>query len=716
MFREPQAFEAQTTLKTLEGESSASLEKALVAYQDQRLDLRFAGDTGVEHLSEDPSTAKAQIQSLFDKGYELFQDAQAGFYLSRGLLGGMMAETPIAALEKKLDMKPEGKLSVFITYQWAQKDIAIAIHEAFAAKGFLVIRDEDTLHNGVYIQDFMKIITHPKLDYVLPVISASYLKSKNCMYEVNQIMKRHHWESSLLPYVVTKDDSANAHIYSGVASYEDYWQEQLTQPEGLRNRQLFKNILRNIRPFTTAITTRIQIPEGELIASGYQALFETVSQREAGREGARFREIEELLRIAAFDENMEDHEAVKQSFESAIAKIKEMKAVQGINNISAKVYGLYGEYLFREDNQKEGERYLRIAKKFGFKPSDTSEILSADVARLSVEPASPAKVVIPQAVSSPVPADPTPSVSSSASATGKQAPASNVLIFTPPKPSIAVAPSVNPQEISQLLSLVAQGEQSKAETMIQKNPALLLARGTVNDLAGRNFKGVHPDIAKRGGNGVREFKDITALQYSVWALDWHMWKMLLKYLPPEEAKLQALEFETGPWVRTHGAHAGPQLQGLITALKTYIDNYKPWSGEQCKTHWIQQVGGAQLLLPAHVMNEYCHPTRSFDPCPNFEKDEDLPRTRKVTIDKDYEDLFTAQWNGGSLGNSFGLAQCGGAGGWGEVGMWLRVWGDRSRPDHASITSLCSTRTQQRDRLITELGNSSTLKSTVAGRK
>ncbi len=123
------------------------------------------------------------------------------------------------------------------------------------------------------------------------------------------------------------------------------------------------------------------------------------------------------------------------------------------------------------------------------------------------------------------------------------------------------------------------------------------------------------------------------------------------------------------------------------------------------------------MLPSHVINEYCHTTRSFNPCPNFEDEASLPRTRKVTIDKEYEDLFTAQWNGGCLGNSFGLYR----GRWRcigvvVVGVYDGEMRDARRSEYPSITALCSTRTQQRDRLITELGNSSTLKSTLAGRK
>ncbi len=554
---------------------------------------------------------------MLAKGYVLREDAAKGFYFSRGLAGGMKAETPIAALEKKLDMKPEGKLSVFITYQWAQKDIAIAIHKAFEAKGFLVIRDEDTLHNGVYIQEFMKVIKHPKLDYVLPIISASYLKSKNCMYEVNQIMQRHHWESSLLPYVVNCDKSADAQIYGGVASYEDYWQEQLTQPEGLRNKKLFENIFNNIRPFSTAITTRIQIPEAELIASGYKALFDTVSEREAAREGARFKEIEELLQRASIREKTKKHDKSREAFEEAIIKLDELEHVRGIEGISAKVYGLYGEYLLRQNATEAGKEQLEIAANFGYVPSPDTQTLKAEEARLKKadearKAEAEAKLKVEAKLKTEVEAK-----------QKAEAVPSNVLLFKGPKP--------NGQELSQFLRLVAEGEQDQAEAMLQKNRDLVLFPGNVTDLSGRTFE------------------NITGLQLAVWALDWHMWTMLRKYLP-DEAAAQQLSI-TGSWVAQYGLHAGVSggpLDNLAKALKTYIDKCGNLFFNSEK-HWQKQVGGAQLWLPAHVIHEYCHEDRSFDPCPTF-IEPTLPRTRKI----DEGEWFTAVYNGGKLGEKFGI--------------------------------------------------------------
>ena len=68
-----------------------------------------------------------------------------------------------------------------------------------------------------------------------------------------------------------------------------------------------------------------------------------------------------------------------------------------------------------------------------------------------------------------------------------------------------VSPNVNKNDVKKFLTFVAEGEQDKAEAMLQNNPALVLVPGDVADLSKRTFKA------------------ITGFQYAVWALDWHMW-------------------------------------------------------------------------------------------------------------------------------------------------------------------------------------------------
>ena len=126
---------------------------------------------------------------------------------------------------------------------------------------------------------------------------------------------------------------------------------------------------------------------------------------------------------------------------------------------------------------------------------------------------------------------------------------------------------------SQLLRFVAEGEQDKAEALIQKDKNLLLHAGTVTDLSGR------------------EFKRITAFQYALWAMDWHMWTMIQKYLPKEAQAEQLQVLETKG--TAHGKHFS--LQPLTGALQTYVDNAeKVWKYDQRATdHWCKVVGGAQ---------------------------------------------------------------------------------------------------------------------------
>ncbi|MBP6103851.1 MAG: toll/interleukin-1 receptor domain-containing protein, partial [Gammaproteobacteria bacterium] len=200
----------------------------------------------------------------------------------------MFRDESLEKLERKLLTMPSYQCSIFISYQWRQKEIAKALQKTFEAKTdehgrqkYLVIRDEDFLTDNVYIKNFMKIITHPKLDYVLPIVSASYFESENCMYEVDKILKRYCWDSSLLPYVVTQDTNADAHLYSDPTKYKRHWQQKLLTEVDPKRREVLDNIIRNIDRFITVITARMRTPEETLILNDYQAIFEIVDRNES---------------------------------------------------------------------------------------------------------------------------------------------------------------------------------------------------------------------------------------------------------------------------------------------------------------------------------------------------------------------------------------------------------------------------------------------------
>lgn len=173
--------------------------------------------------------------------------------------------------------------------------------------------------------------------------------------------------------------------------------------------------------------------------------------------------------------------------------------------------------------------------------------------------------------------------------------------YLPLKPDL----KVSAEDVQKFLNHVAAGQQDEAEAMLKKNSELALTSGTVTDHAKRTFK------------------NITGFQYAVWALDWHMWKMIKKYLSKEAAQEQSRGFAEGSWVAEHGEHAN--WKKLTEAQQTLIDNCQSWDWRKINEFWVQQVGGAQLLLPAHVLQEYCQPGRPFDPCPKFDLEGHLIR-------------------------------------------------------------------------------------------
>lgn len=204
------------------------------------------------------------------------------------------------------------------------------------------------------------------------------------------------------------------------------------------------------------------------------------------------------------------------------------------------------------------------------------------------------------------------------SSSGSSSVVGSPVSFMPPPKSAVKA--VDAKELSNLLQLVAEGEQDQAEAMLKGSwgflglgaskgkPELLLEYGEVTDLSGRTFQ------------------SITAFQYALWAMDYHMWTMIRKYLPLEQQLEQFNDLEAKG--TAHGKHY--DIKPLTSALQTYVDGYRGWSDHQCKDHWCKVVGGAQKLIPAHVVNEYCRKDRPFEPCPE-EWESKLPRTREVEV-------------------------------------------------------------------------------------
>ena len=263
--------------------------------------------------------------------------------------------------------------------------------------------------------------------------------------------------------------------------------------------------------------------------------------------------------------------------------------------------------------------------------------------------------------------------------------------FSPAQPqphsphSRVAAPRVDQAAVNQLLLHVARGEQDEAQVMLEDHPELLLHKGQVTDYSNRTFK------------------NITAFQVALWALDWHMWKMLRSYLPDEDAKAQLHDLEANG--TEHGKHY--DFTPLTQALRPCVDAYNCWKSDLYKHHWCKVVGLAQTQVPAHVANEYCRSDRAFYPTPSF-LEPTLPRNLALIDGGTYFPLICLPLYPHpfipTLGRDFAYLSgccridfCGS-----PVVTIAYATAEVIQYDYLAVTALCKVRTTQLDELKREL--------------
>lgn len=128
---------------------------------------------------------------------------------------------------------------MFLSYSHNDACIADLVDEKlnFFGKGRLAItRDKRTLEYKSDIDKFMQTVsTH---DYMVSIISDSYLKSRGCMYEVSELMRNRAFNDKLLTIILSKSDESfypedkkpeqiKADVYSlNRFEYIKYWQAE----------------------------------------------------------------------------------------------------------------------------------------------------------------------------------------------------------------------------------------------------------------------------------------------------------------------------------------------------------------------------------------------------------------------------------------------------------------------------------------------------------
>lgn len=164
-------------------------------------------------------------------------------------------------------MEKEGSRSdktIFLSYNWHDGETADRIDKYLSGlPGVTVKRDVRDIGPWKSIREFMEGIRQQ--DYAVLVVSDSYLKSKNCMFEVTEIMKERKYADRIFLAVVETG------IYDPLlrAGYIRYWQQECDKLEtvvkGLESANAvelaadlkrYKNIASSVGEFLSIVADR----------------------------------------------------------------------------------------------------------------------------------------------------------------------------------------------------------------------------------------------------------------------------------------------------------------------------------------------------------------------------------------------------------------------------------------------------------------------------
>lgn len=91
--------------------------------------------------------------------------------------------------------------TIFLSYNWHDSGIADRIDRHLSRLSDVIVkRDVRDIGSWKSIRKFMKSIRQQ--DYAVLIVSDLYLRSKNCMFEVTEIMKEPEYENRIFPAVV----------------------------------------------------------------------------------------------------------------------------------------------------------------------------------------------------------------------------------------------------------------------------------------------------------------------------------------------------------------------------------------------------------------------------------------------------------------------------------------------------------------------------------
>lgn len=122
--------------------------------------------------------------------------------------------------------------TIFLSYCHQDKVVADAVDDALSNLGCHVLRDERDIELWDSLMEFMKGIR--KQDYVVPLVSDSFLKSENCMYEMTQLIKDDDYAKRTFPIAIDAVQRGKESLFGFHAQIDAvrFWQDKAEQYRG----------------------------------------------------------------------------------------------------------------------------------------------------------------------------------------------------------------------------------------------------------------------------------------------------------------------------------------------------------------------------------------------------------------------------------------------------------------------------------------------------
>ena len=212
-------------------------------------------------------------------------------------------------------------VKIFLSYSWANKLEADIIDNFLKDQNFFVKRDVREVFYKRNIKEFMKSIGDS--DFVITLVSDTFLKSHNCMYEMLELIKTSDYRERVVQ-VILKD----AKIFKPIdrASYLIHWSNECSKLEEILHSniqdnakaelqtdyQQYKDIEKTIYDFTSFIAVERGVSMQELQNSNFKELTDYI--------GVNFKSSKPVSKNAAQLANLNDFK-IKQQLHGKIKLI-----------------------------------------------------------------------------------------------------------------------------------------------------------------------------------------------------------------------------------------------------------------------------------------------------------------------------------------------------------------------------------------------------------